>query len=114
MWIVVIGLFANLLMSYAAYSDFADMAAMGLPPSITSILLYVLVFFWVLSLAGLILILTGKKKPGAIMVIVGSVIVIPVGLVAIIGARNVIKSLGNDLDARRKLAPGGDASPPSA
>ncbi|MGH8782240.1 hypothetical protein [Paraburkholderia sp.] len=113
MWTIVIGIVVNLFVSYEAYSSLLELQQLELPVAIADISLYVLAFFWLLSVAGLVLILTGRKKAGAIMVIVGSVITVPIGLIAIIGARNVIKSLGNDLDARRKLAPRGGATPPS-
>lgn len=121
MWVIVVGVVINLLVSYEAYSSLQellqmlpDLGVMVAGSMIVDITTYVLVFFCLLSIAGIFVILAGKKKPGAIMVIVGSVITLPIGLVAIIGARNLIKSLGTDLDARRKLAPRNGATPPSA
>lgn len=50
----------------------------------------VMLFCWAVSVLGLVLVLAGRKVPGAIMVIVGSVAYVPLGLVAVFGAKKIL------------------------
>jgi len=59
--------------------------------------------FWVLSLIGLILMSAGDHKLGGILIIIGAIFFVPLGLIAILGARAVMSG-GQDLNERRRLA----------
>jgi len=61
--------------------------------------------FWALSVLGLVLMGIGSRKVGGILTIIGAFFFVPIGLIAIIGARSVISS-GQDMDERRRLAHG--------
>ena len=66
---------------------------------------YLCLGFWVVSLAGFMVMLSGKRKLGALLMVIGSMIFVPLGLVAIIGARKATnKDAMASLDERRKLA----------
>jgi len=75
-------------------------AALGLLASLTSdsiVFAVVLGPLVALSVMGLLLISAGKTKAGAITVMVGSFGFIPLGLIAVLGARRVL----DDLEAQR-------------
>jgi hypothetical protein len=59
---------------------------------------------WAVAALGLLVHAAGARKPGAIMVIVGSIMFIPLGLVAIIGAKKMMKPSTEDIAERRRLA----------
>ncbi|QEM81537.1 hypothetical protein [Halomonas binhaiensis] len=64
----------------------------------------VLLGLWGLSVLGFVLAMAGSRKWGSILVIVGSIVFIPLGIVAMIGARKLREADANDdLEARRKL-----------
>jgi len=74
----------------------------------------IICLFWVTSVIGIILHVSGMKKVGPTLVIIGSIVFIPLGLVAIFGAKKMKAKSENDLDERRKLAAenrGGNESP---
>jgi hypothetical protein len=50
----------------------------------------VMLVFWAISMLGLILILAGEKGIGAILVFVGSIAYVPLGLIAVAGAKKVL------------------------
>ena len=64
----------------------------------------VICVLWGLSAVGLLLHVSGMKKAGGILVIIGSIIFVPMGLVAIFGAKKMMTDSKDDLDARRQLA----------
>lgn len=69
------------------------------------VLLYVMGPFLALSLLGAALLLLGHARRGAQLVIAGSIGFIPAGLVAVLGARDVLDSLSQqELEARRQRA----------
>ncbi|WP_179402806.1 hypothetical protein [Burkholderia guangdongensis] len=109
MWLASIGVVLNLLATLGVQAQTAD-----LPDSSGKMILTIVVLVWALSLLGLILIAAGKKKAGGILVIVGSIAFVPLGLVAMIGARNVMKAAKDDLAERRQLASTDGGAPPAA
>jgi hypothetical protein len=61
--------------------------------------------FWALSAFGLILMATGKRKLGGVLTIIGAVLFVPLGIIAILGARSAMNNgQSKDLDERRRLA----------
>ncbi|MDR2625768.1 MAG: hypothetical protein LBC37_05490 [Zoogloeaceae bacterium] len=101
-------------LEFLAALGFSDrlMSEMHMP-----VLVSIIWLSWAIAALGLVVNATGAKKPGAIMVIAGSVLFVPLGLVAIFGARKMMAmdQLKGDLDARRQLAAtDGDSPPPSA
>ncbi|ALM53973.1 hypothetical protein [Halomonas huangheensis] len=92
MKIVFVGLVLNLLWTFGLSQDFygfnnAQAVEVGT---------YLCIGFWSLSVVGFLMMLSGKRKAGSVLVIIGSVIFVPLGLVAIIGAR---KATSKDRDA---------------
>ncbi|MCP3025249.1 hypothetical protein [Cupriavidus basilensis] len=59
-----------------------------------------------ISVLGLILAGTGKKKLGGALVMIGSIPFVPLGLIGVIGGRKMIQPdpHAHDLDARRQAA----------
>ncbi|UYZ84447.1 hypothetical protein MTZ49_02435 [Entomomonas sp. E2T0] len=57
---------------------------------------------WLLSLIGGILAAIGKRKIGSILVIIGSAIFVPLGMVAIFGAVRIKEPTQIDLEKRRQ------------
>ncbi|MDR1461878.1 MAG: hypothetical protein LBI68_01890 [Azoarcus sp.] len=67
---------------------------------------------WGISVLGLILGGSGKKKLGAILVIAGSILFVPMGLVAVFGAKKMLNAEEKcDIDARRQFASTNDGTP---
>lgn len=48
---------------------------------------------WIISVFGLMMSLSPKSKAGPILVIIGSILFFPLGLIAVIGARNSLDIL---------------------
>jgi hypothetical protein len=63
-----------------------------------------------LSVLGLVLGFAGSRKIGGILVIIGGVLFIPLGLVAVIGGKKMMNPVDEDLEARRQL--GSSQEPP--
>ncbi len=59
---------------------------------------------WLLSLIGGFLAAVGKRKIGSVLVIIGSVIFVPLGMVAIFGAIRIKEPTQIDLETRRQAA----------
>ena len=61
--------------------------------------------FAALCVVGTVLVASGIRKPGAILVIVGSIGFVPIGLIALLGARKSLDQLKQEaFDARRRTA----------
>jgi hypothetical protein len=56
-----------------------------------------------LSVLGLVLAAAGMKKAGGIMIIVGSILFVPIGLIGVFGGKKIIGGT-DDIEARRRLA----------
>ncbi len=50
----------------------------------------VLACFVVLSIIGAVMIASGSKKPGAILVTIGCIVFVPIGLIGVFGAKKVL------------------------
>ncbi|MFC0338098.1 hypothetical protein [Kushneria avicenniae] len=83
-----------------------DPSTGNMPDGVWQVLVGVLLISWLISLSGLVMMWLGKKRPGGIAAIVGAVIFVPLGLVAIIGARRVMSSNDSDTLADRRVAAG--------
>lgn len=67
------------------------------------VLLYVMGPFFALSLVGAMLVALGRARRGAQLVIAGSIGFVPAGVVAMLGARDVLDLLAQqELEARRR------------
>lgn len=93
---VVVNLFALLGGISNLMSDTSDSFAL--------ILGTIMGAFWVASLVGLFVASAGKRKLGGILIIVGSVVFVPIGLIGMFGGRKVMQIGTSDLDARRLAA----------
>ncbi|MDR2207352.1 MAG: hypothetical protein LBE22_00005 [Azoarcus sp.] len=61
--------------------------------------------FWALSVVGLIIMAAGNRKVGGVLAIIGSILFVPLGLIAMFGVRSVMNSEQDEsLDERRRLA----------
>ncbi|MGM5631807.1 hypothetical protein O2K51_12985 [Apibacter raozihei] len=99
MKIIIVGIIANLipLLSFC-FQIIEDSTILAYT------FIVVISLFWILSVIGA-MILPKKRKAGAIMVIIGSFIYIPIGFIAIIGARKLLdKKKLTDLEERRKIS----------
>lgn len=83
MTLMIVGLVLN---SLAALS-------IGFNPEVGPVFASIMMAFWAVSMLGVMLIMAGKKKVGAIVVVVGAVAYVPLGLVAVFGARKVLESI---------------------
>ena len=61
--------------------------------------------FWVLSVFGVILLLGGARRKGAILVLIGCVPFVPIGLIGAMGARKILDELVRLEFEARRLAP---------
>lgn len=59
--------------------------------------------FFAVSVLGVVLVGAGARKPGAILSMVGSIVFIPAGVVAAVGARAVLDELAGEEFERRRL-----------
>lgn len=101
MKVAFIGLVLNLLWVGGLSQDFYGFN----DAQLVEVATYVCLGFWVVSLTGFLMMLSGKRKVGSILMIIGSIIFVPLGLVAIIGARKAhSKDATKELEERRKLA----------
>ncbi|QIQ21379.1 hypothetical protein [Zophobihabitans entericus] len=105
MIIAIIGMLANLLGVYGMYMEsVTQYEYYGNYDSVYETVAIIMGISWGISLLGLILVIAGQKKPGAILIIIGSVIFVPLGLIAVFGASRIIKSLqDDDLVVRRMV-----------
>lgn len=80
---ILIGLFV----SFYLFVQFAE-----IDPSFAAIVLLMSIAFLAgLPLLGLILIAAGANKPGGVVLIIGSVLCVPIGLVGVFGGINAMK-----------------------
>ena len=95
------GVCANFIGVIAIYFNLAETGSEQLAMNFT---LFAFAF-WALSVLGLILMGAGKRKLGGILTIIGAILFIPLGLIAMFGARSAMNSeQGQDMDERRRLA----------
>lgn len=113
MGLAIAGIIANLIATLATLANLADD---GRDSGLVVIFAVILGGFVALSVLGLILAGSGKKKVGGILVIIGSVVFVPLGLIGAFGGRKIMRSdaSANDLDARRELAAASASSPANA
>lgn len=101
MKVAFIGLVLNLLWLGGLSQDYYGFN----DAQLVEVATYICLGFWAVSLIGFIMMLAGKRKVGSILMIIGSIIFVPLGLVAIIGARRACnKDSMASLEERRKLA----------
>lgn len=61
------------------------------------------IIFAVISLVGLIIAISGNNKVGGVLIIIGSILFVPLGLIGVFGGKKVMNlSTDTDLDSRRK------------
>ncbi|MDR0779120.1 MAG: hypothetical protein LBF16_00270 [Pseudomonadales bacterium] len=100
------GVCANLLAIIGAYMNLADSGS----EEAARIVALIAGIFWALSVLGLVLMAAGKRRAGGILTIIGAVVFVPLGLIAVIGARSAMaedtQGPGGDQDMaeRRRLA----------
>lgn len=82
MKIAFIGLVLNLLWTFGLSQDLY-----GFNAQIVEMGTYLGIGFWSLSVVGFLMMLSGKRKVGFVLLVIGSIIFFPLGLVAILGAR---------------------------
>ncbi|GEN22964.1 hypothetical protein HCU01_09130 [Halomonas cupida] len=92
MKVAFIGLVLNLLWTFGLSQDLYGFNN----AQIVEVGTYLCIGFWSLSVVGFLMMLTGKRKVGSVLLIIGSIIFVPLGLVAILGAR---KATSKDTDA---------------
>ncbi|MFK8002757.1 MAG: hypothetical protein AB8H86_24445 [Polyangiales bacterium] len=49
--------------------------------------------FWLLSLAGVVVVLAGQRKAGAYMIMAGSALFVPIGIIGLLGARQILDKI---------------------
>jgi len=106
MKLAIAGVCANLIAVMGVYVNLSETGSEQFAMSFT---LFALAF-WVLSLIGLILMGAGKRNVGGILTMIGAFLFVPLGIIAILGARSVMNS-GQDMDERRRLASATSDSP---
>lgn len=95
MGLAIAGVLANLFGIYLVYQE-----AYYEPVYLT--LFYIMSAFWLLSVLGLLIAIGKQYKVGGILIIIGSIIFVPLGLIAVFGARKIMQPLdSSDLAARR-------------
>ncbi|WP_251978931.1 hypothetical protein [Salinicola avicenniae] len=73
--------------------------------SVPSVLLYMTGGAWVVAVIGAVMIGLGKRRAGSIVVIIGSIVFIPLGLITIFGARKAASGAEEpSLQQRRQMA----------
>ncbi|WP_043288432.1 hypothetical protein [Paraburkholderia oxyphila] len=96
MWVVGVGLILNLVASVGIFSYLLH--HVGIQPAAMFFATFLVV--WALIIIGFIMQLAGKTRIGALLISIGSLVFVPVGLVAIIGSIRVARR-------QSKLAAGG-------
>lgn len=104
MGVLITGLALNLLAVFGVLSKIND-GDLG-HGSVASVFSVIVIGSWVLGVAGAILIKLhpGQRKLGGILAIVGSVIFVPLGLVAIMGAKRAMTPSDDEQLATRRAA----------
>ncbi|MFC5431264.1 hypothetical protein ACFPTO_21035 [Paraburkholderia denitrificans] len=82
MWVVGAGLFLNMLASVGIFSYLLH--HVGVQQAAWFFATFLVV--WAFLIIGYIMLIAGKRKGGAVLITIGSLIFIPVGLVSIIGS----------------------------
>jgi hypothetical protein len=108
MKVAIAGVCANFLGVLLIYSNLVEDRRFD--DATTNVIISIIVGFWALSVLGLILVGIGKRKAGGILTIIGAIPFVPLGLIAVFGARSAMMAgnekgnSGQDLDERRRLA----------
>lgn len=105
MFLASLGVVLNMLAALALLANPIDGGTFG---EVVSALAW---GFAGLSVLGLLLGVAGSRKVGGILVIIGGVMFIPLGIVAIIGGKKMMNPVAEDLEARRRLAPSQEPPP---
>jgi putative Mn2+ efflux pump MntP len=63
------------------------------PREMPVVLIFILFFFLAINIAGVVLSIFLKSKTGPRLVMIGSIVFIPIGMIAIFGARKVLDNL---------------------
>ncbi|MCG5078340.1 hypothetical protein [Paraburkholderia tagetis] len=95
MWVVGVGLILNLVASVGVFSYLLH--HVGIQPAAMFFAIFLVV--WAFIIIGFIMQVAGKVRTGALLISIGSLVFVPVGLVAIIGSIRV---------ARRQKTPAAD------
>lgn len=90
MWVVGVGLILNLVASVGIFSYLLH--HVGIQPAATFFAIFLVV--WAFIIIGFIMQLAGKTRVGALLISIGSLVFVPVGLVAIIGSIRVARRQG--------------------
>jgi len=98
---VYIGVILNLLGALAAWLNLLEQNE-----SLANIFLFILLASWLVSFIGIVVGVLGKKKAGGILVMVGSALFVPLGLIAIIGARTWMATSAEEGLHERRMAVG--------
>lgn len=103
MKLAIIGVIINLFITLMIYIGGLDTDYHDQPAEVYSLLFYPAVFFWLISVVGLVLVLRGVRKKGAILLImVGCIFFIPIGLIGYFGGAQLLKKIQSEaLDAHR-------------
>ena len=88
MKVVGTGLFLNLLASIGIFSYLLH--RVGIQPAAMFFATFLVV--WALMIVGFIMTVAGRRTIGAVLISLGSLVFLPVGLVAIVGAIRVARS----------------------
>ncbi|QBQ96444.1 hypothetical protein [Paraburkholderia pallida] len=91
MWVVGVGLILNLVASVGIFSYLLH--HVGIQPAAMFFATFLVV--WALIIIGFIMQLAGKTRIGALLISIGSLVFVPVGLVAIIGSIRVARRQSN-------------------
>ena len=81
--LMITGVILNIVFGFMAAAGYPDMPALAV----------VMAIFAIISIIGLIVSGISRGKVGPILVIVGSVVLVPLGLVAVFGARKALDAL---------------------
>ncbi|CAM2167509.1 conserved membrane hypothetical protein [Paraburkholderia sacchari] len=87
MWVVGVGLILNLVASVGIFSYLLH--HVGIQPAATFFAIFLVV--WAFIIIGFIMQVAGKVRTGALLICIGSLVFVPVGLVAIIGSIRVAR-----------------------
>ncbi len=83
MSLAVVGVFVNFFIAFVASTD----------PSLPSALVWAMFAAATLSGVGIAVAGSGERKTGAIMIIAGAVLFVPIGLIAAFGGRKILDEL---------------------
>lgn len=84
--LVIAGLIINVLvaLSFSINPDLGDIAK--------PVMLFMLVS-WAVSVIGAVMVATTGKKAGAILIIIGCVLFVPIGLIGVFGAKKILEEI---------------------